>query len=177
MNIPLSYDTTRIKWRNILRSLVFTRIEEFKPDFIFISAGFDGHENEDLTTDISRLSETDFSWITRKIKELANAYCNGRLVSVLEGGYNLSGGIMSPFSQSVNSHVSELRSRSCKKYKSNTEEELKEFMEIDQKEEEERIKKNKERQAEILKLMQRIKNELGSNEYELIDLNSEKIQN
>ena len=60
---------------------------EFNPEFILVSAGFDAHRDDDMS-DI-KLSTEGFSWIMQKIVDMANTYCNGRVVSVLEGGYSL----------------------------------------------------------------------------------------
>ena len=105
-NIPfkcqknLSYE-----YRNILRSKVIPRLYKFKPDIIFLSAGFDGHENENINQNNMFLNEFDYAFITQQIQFVANKFCNGRLVSVLEGGYNISTGIISSFAQSVFTHA------------------------------------------------------------------------
>lgn len=85
-----------------------TRLREFDPDLIFISAGFDAHRKDDINCGYISLIEEDYEWITLQLARLANTCCEGRLVSVLEGGYNLTGGIVSPFARSVKAHVSML---------------------------------------------------------------------
>ena len=62
-------------------------LEAFRPEMIFISAGFDAHRDDEM----SRLAWTDadYAWITRQVVEVAGRYAGGRIVSVLEGGYNL----------------------------------------------------------------------------------------
>jgi acetoin utilization deacetylase AcuC-like enzyme len=64
------------------------RVSNFKPDMIFISAGFDAHAN-DIMADLN-LGEADFKWVTEKIMESADKLCSGRIVSSLEGGYDLN---------------------------------------------------------------------------------------
>ena len=63
------------------------RLEAFKPEMIFISAGFDAHRDDDLGQ--LGLVEADYEWITRRIKSVAERHAKGRIVSCLEGGYNL----------------------------------------------------------------------------------------
>ena len=86
------------------------RLYKFKPDLIFISAGFDGHENEIINQRRMQLNEFDFSYITQQIQFIANKFCKGRVVSVLEGGYNVSTGIISSFAQSAFFHTRSLNS-------------------------------------------------------------------
>lgn len=66
----------------------FRAIEFFRPDIIFFSAGFDGHAEDPLADFL--LQAEDYAWITRQIKQIAKKVCKGRIISVLEGGYNLS---------------------------------------------------------------------------------------
>jgi len=80
---------------------IFPALVEFKPDFIFISAGFDAHADDPLAS--LRLLEEDYAWMTRRISEIADTSCSGRVVSALEGGYNLSA-----LSASVAAHVKSL---------------------------------------------------------------------
>jgi acetoin utilization deacetylase AcuC-like enzyme len=63
-------------------------LESFKPQMIFISAGFDAHK-EDLLGGMA-LVEADYEWMTRELKQVAARHSQGRIVSMLEGGYNLS---------------------------------------------------------------------------------------
>ena len=74
---------------------------KFKPDIIFISAGFDGHKYESINESNMLLLENDFGYIAEQIQFVANKTCNGKVVAVLEGGYNVNTGIISPFVQSV----------------------------------------------------------------------------
>ena len=63
-------------------------LEQFKPQLIFISAGFDGHRDDDMGN--LGLVEADYAWLTRQIVDVAQRHCQGRIVSCLEGGYELS---------------------------------------------------------------------------------------
>eukprot|EP01022_Parablepharisma_sp_SALTPOND_P026475 TRINITY_DN63_c2_g1_i1.p3 TRINITY_DN63_c2_g1~~TRINITY_DN63_c2_g1_i1.p3 ORF type:complete len:213 (-),score=27.39 TRINITY_DN63_c2_g1_i1:225-863(-) len=169
----MPWNATRPQWRDTMRSRVFPRMHAFKPDLIFISAGFDAHEKEDLAFGFAKLIEFDFSWITKEVQKLANLHCEGRVISVLEGGYNTRGGVLSPLAQSVNFHVAELRSRSRENYVEPTVEELEQSAELDRKLEETRIKGNEIMEHERVQRMKRARHELGENAYELIELNSE----
>jgi acetoin utilization deacetylase AcuC-like enzyme len=64
------------------------RLEEFRPQMIFVSAGFDAHREDDLGQ--LGLVEADYEWITLQLRGLAERHAQGRIVSCLEGGYNLS---------------------------------------------------------------------------------------
>jgi acetoin utilization deacetylase AcuC-like enzyme len=77
------------------------RIDEFRPEMIFVSAGFDAHRADDMAG--MRWVEEDYAWITRHIVELAERHCRGRVVSSLEGGYHLF-----HLARSVAAHVREL---------------------------------------------------------------------
>jgi len=90
--------------------LVFPRLLEFKPDFILISAGFDAHE-KDLLGTVSNiaLNEFDYAWITKELVKISNTCWEGRIVSMLEGGYNThGGGLHSPLGNSIYNHIYEL---------------------------------------------------------------------
>lgn len=152
----MPFTATRPQWRDTLRSRAFPRIHEFEPDMIFISAGFDSHEKEDIGNGFSRFIEFDYSWMTKEMQKLANLHCEGRIVSVLEGGYNLKGGLLSPLAQSVSFHTAELRSRSRECYKVPTPEELEQLAEMDQKIEEERQKSNEVEEVEYFRRSKRL---------------------
>lgn len=106
LNIPFngnnkySYD-----YRDAVRSKVIPRLCKFKPDVIFISAGFDAHENEVINDGKMLLQEYDFAFITDEIQKVANRYSEGRVISILEGGYNVKTGIVSSFAQSAMIHA------------------------------------------------------------------------
>lgn len=70
--------------------------------------GFDGHICDTLNNGFGGLTETDFAWATGEIMKVANRVCQGRVISVLEGGYNVLGGCASPLAQSVLAHVESL---------------------------------------------------------------------
>jgi acetoin utilization deacetylase AcuC-like enzyme len=106
LNIPFGFkNNLPYEYRNVFRSKVIPRLCKFKPDFIFISAGFDGHENELINQHHMSLNEFDFGFITQQIQFVANKFSNGRVVSVLEGGYNVSKGLISSFAQSALTHA------------------------------------------------------------------------
>ena len=87
INIPLPPQSAGKEMREAYRRLVFPKLEKFAPEFLFISAGFDAHKADPLA-DLNWLEE-DFIWLTRQLKKIADEHCKGRLVSVLEGGYDL----------------------------------------------------------------------------------------
>ena len=106
LNIPINkLNKNSHNYRNHFRSKVTPRLQKFKPDIIFISAGFDGHENEEINSAYVNLNEFDFKWITEEIMRVANVFANGKVVSVLEGGYNINSGVISSFAQSVMAHT------------------------------------------------------------------------
>lgn len=79
---------------------------EFQPDFILISAGFDAHQSDPIHGNGSTgVTEFEYSWVTEQLQKIANTTAQGRMVSVLEGGYNVKLGHFSPFAQSVGAHV------------------------------------------------------------------------
>ncbi len=84
--------------REIGREKWLPRVEEFRPEMIFISAGFDAHREDDLGQ--LGLVEADYAWITQRIREVARRHARGRIVSCLEGGYNLDA-----LGRSVEAHV------------------------------------------------------------------------
>ena len=101
-NIPFEYKKNYpYEYRNILRTKIIPRLYKFKPDMIFISAGFDGHKLESINESNMLLLENDFGYIAEQIQFVANKTSHGRVVAVLEGGYNVNTGIISPFVQSV----------------------------------------------------------------------------
>ena len=95
-------------WRNYFRQEIFPGLMAFKPDLIFISAGFDGHKKDTINSGYIALVEEDFDWVTQGLIRVANSCCNGRIVSALEGGYQLGGECCSSFAKSVKTHVAAL---------------------------------------------------------------------
>jgi acetoin utilization deacetylase AcuC-like enzyme len=87
VNLPVPAYTRGMAIRELIDVAWLPKLEEFKPEMIFISAGFDAHREDDLGQ--LGLVEADYQWITMKIKEIARKYAKGRIVSSLEGGYNL----------------------------------------------------------------------------------------
>jgi len=85
-NIPLPAGTTSEEFLNAYE-YVLKKINEFKPEFILLSAGFDAHKDDPLAQ--FQLESKDFYEITKRTLELSNLYCNGNVVSILEGGYDL----------------------------------------------------------------------------------------
>ena len=85
INTPLAAASKSADFQKAITDNWLPALEKFKPDMIFISAGFDAHI-EDEMSQIS-LVDSDYRWVTDKIKEIADKYCEGRIVSVLEGGY------------------------------------------------------------------------------------------
>jgi len=86
LNIPLSAGTTAEQYLNAYER-VLNKIQEFKPEFILFSAGFDAHMDDPLAQ--LRLSSEDFYIITKRTLEISKPFCNGNVVSILEGGYDL----------------------------------------------------------------------------------------
>jgi acetoin utilization deacetylase AcuC-like enzyme len=85
-NIPLPAGTTSEEYLNAYE-FVLKKVHEFKPEFILLSAGFDAHKNDPLAQ--FQLESKDFYKITKRTLELSSLYCDGKVVSILEGGYDL----------------------------------------------------------------------------------------
>ncbi len=98
VNVPLPAGTRGDKVREVVEQVWLPRLEAFEPQMIFISAGFDAHREDDLGQ--MGLVEADYAFITRKLMDLAARTARGRIVSTLEGGYNLSA-----LARSVAAHV------------------------------------------------------------------------
>jgi len=86
LNIPLPAGTTSEEYLNAYE-YVLKKINKFKPEFILLSAGFDAHKNDPLAQ--FQLESKDFYEITKRTLELSKLYCDGKVVSILEGGYDL----------------------------------------------------------------------------------------
>ena len=86
LNIPLPAGTTSEEYLNAYE-FVLKKIKEFKPEFILLSAGFDAHKDDPLAQ--LQLESKDFYNITKRTLELSKKYCDGKVVSILEGGYDL----------------------------------------------------------------------------------------
>lgn len=98
LNLPIPPYSKGPYIRDLIEKTWLPRLEEFKPQMIFISAGFDAHRDDDLGQ--LGLVEQDYAWITQRIKDVAKRHAKGRIVSSLEGGYNLSA-----LARSVEAHV------------------------------------------------------------------------
>ena len=109
---PDNLPSSRLELRDAYRRTILPRVEAFKPDLILISAGFDAHKRDEMNWGYLALLEDDYAWLTRSITGLANKVCNGRVVSMLEGGYRVHGGPLSSFARSVAAHVGALSSGS-----------------------------------------------------------------
>ena len=88
VNIPFPANTSGKVVREMISKIWIPRLQEFKPQLIMISAGFDAHREDDLGQ--MGLVEDDYVWITQQLMNVANQTCEGKIVSCLEGGYNLS---------------------------------------------------------------------------------------
>ena len=87
LNLPLPPGAGSVAFRAAWSHLGLPALHAFEPELILVSAGFDAHQGDPLGQ--MELQDEDFAWITRAICEYAATACNGRVVSVLEGGYNL----------------------------------------------------------------------------------------
>jgi acetoin utilization deacetylase AcuC-like enzyme len=101
LNVPLSPRSGGAEMRAAYEAQVFPRLRGFKPELIIISAGFDAHQDDPLAE--LQWSTEDFRWLTRQLCALAAELCEGRIVSTLEGGYDLSA-----LAESARAHVEEL---------------------------------------------------------------------
>jgi acetoin utilization deacetylase AcuC-like enzyme len=88
INAPLPPGADGQMFREAVRSHWLPKLEAFKPELILVSAGFDAHIEDDMSD--LRLQDQDFAWVTSQIKNVADKYAHGRIVSTLEGGYALS---------------------------------------------------------------------------------------
>ena len=87
-NVPLNDGEGSSEFRRAWKDTILPALDEFEPDLIMISAGFDAHADDPLAC--INLSNDDFSWITDEFIKVANKHCGGKIISVLEGGYNLT---------------------------------------------------------------------------------------
>jgi acetoin utilization deacetylase AcuC-like enzyme len=87
INVPLQAGSGSAEFRQAVSQYWMPALKEFEAEFIFVSAGFDAHRDDPLGG--LRLSESDYHWIGVKIREFADTHCTGRVLSCLEGGYNV----------------------------------------------------------------------------------------
>uniref|UniRef100_A0A7S3UAV6 Histone deacetylase domain-containing protein n=1 Tax=Picocystis salinarum TaxID=88271 RepID=A0A7S3UAV6_9CHLO len=92
-------------WRRSWRDKILPELVSFNPDIIFISAGFDAHKKDEMNSGFIGLVEADYDWVTRETVKVANRCCEGRVISVLEGGYKIGSRFVSAFARSVATHV------------------------------------------------------------------------
>ncbi len=101
VNAPLSAGDGGDAFREAFEVAILPRLRDFKPDILIISAGFDAHTRDPLAN--LNLVEADYAWVTKKLMEVADTCAGGRVVSMLEGGYDLQG-----LARSVDAHVTAL---------------------------------------------------------------------
>jgi acetoin utilization deacetylase AcuC-like enzyme len=89
VNAPLASEDGGAQFRAAFENVILPQLTKFGPELIIISAGFDAHYRDPLAS--LNLRAQDFDWVTRKLMDLANSTAGGRIVSVLEGGYDLQG--------------------------------------------------------------------------------------
>jgi len=87
VNVPLPAGTNGAVFRAKYNDIILPAVRKFRPQLILISAGFDAHKDDPLAS--LRLVEDDYRWISDELVKIADDYCNGRIISTLEGGYNL----------------------------------------------------------------------------------------
>ncbi|WP_304303541.1 histone deacetylase family protein [Pseudacidovorax intermedius] len=98
VNVPIPAYTRGMDVREMIEAMWMPRLEAFRPELVIVSAGFDAHREDELGQ--LGLNENDYIWITSRIREVADRYAKGRIVSLLEGGYNLDA-----LARSVEAHV------------------------------------------------------------------------
>lgn len=98
VNVPIKAGTRGDRFREIVTDIWLPRLHEFAPELVYISAGFDAHYEDDMAS--VGLVESDYAWVTEQIKAVARVSAQGRIVSMLEGGYSLSA-----LARSVSAHI------------------------------------------------------------------------
>lgn len=101
VNAPLRPGSGGAEFRHAFSEIVFPALGHFAPDLLFVSAGFDAHRDDPLAN--LQLDESDYAWVSAQLVGFAQRYCHGRLVSSLEGGYDLDA-----LARSVAAHVTAL---------------------------------------------------------------------
>jgi acetoin utilization deacetylase AcuC-like enzyme len=101
VNAPLRAGDGGEKFREAMESVILPRLRGFRPELLVISAGFDAHTRDPLAN--LNFVEADYTWVTQKLMDVANHSAKGRIVSMLEGGYDLQG-----LARSAAAHVTEL---------------------------------------------------------------------
>ena len=88
-NAPLKAGDGRAEFQTAMENVIFPALNLFEPELLIISAGFDAHIRDPLGS--LELVEEDFAWVTQELMDIADTHCGGKIVSVLEGGYDLQG--------------------------------------------------------------------------------------
>jgi acetoin utilization deacetylase AcuC-like enzyme len=88
VNVPLAAGSGSQQFREAVREAWLPALDDFRPELVLFSAGFDAHVEDDMA--MLRLVDGDYAWVTEQIKDVADRYAGGRMVSMLEGGYALS---------------------------------------------------------------------------------------
>ena len=101
LNVPLQAGTGSDGFRGAWRERVLPRLEAYRPQLLLVSAGFDGHRRDPLAQ--LELETEDYAWVSRELVRIARASCDGRIVSTLEGGYDIQ-----TLAESVVAHVDAL---------------------------------------------------------------------
>ena len=101
VNAPLASEDGSQQFRSAFENVILPQLTRFAPELIIVSAGFDAHFRDPLAS--LNLRAEDFGWVTKKLMDVAEASASGRIVSVLEGGYDLQG-----LKESVAAHVTAL---------------------------------------------------------------------
>ena len=104
INVPLAPLTGGAEMRRAYESEILPALDDFRPELVLVSAGFDAHADDPLAN--LNWTEDDFAWLTDRVCDLADAHAQGRVVSTLEGGYDLTG-----LAASVAAHVGRLLER------------------------------------------------------------------
>ena len=104
LNVPLEAMSGGSEMRRVYDDMILPAVAAFEPELILVSAGFDAHASDPLAN--LNWSTQDFAWLTGRICDVADACCGGRVVSTLEGGYDLTA-----LAESVAAHVGVLRER------------------------------------------------------------------
>ncbi len=87
LNVPMGAGVGDDEYIKAFQDKINPKVKDFKPEFVLISAGFDGHKDDPLSS--INLTEKGYSEMTKMVKEIAKTYSNNRIISILEGGYNL----------------------------------------------------------------------------------------
>lgn len=98
VNVPLAAYSTAEQFRNAVTGMWLPALEAFGPEMLFISAGFDAHRDDDMA--MLALTDADYAWVTQQMMDIARRHARGRIVSSLEGGYELDA-----LARSVGQHI------------------------------------------------------------------------